>query len=91
MPVNTPKNKNPDFLINGVIWELKSPITNNKKTIKRLIKETNRQSIRIVVDIRRIKLREAIALGILKYEFEHSHRVRELMIISKTGFLHYKK
>ena len=30
-PVNTPKVHNPDFLISGTIWEVKSPTTNNLK------------------------------------------------------------
>ena len=90
-PVNTPKNKNPDFLIDNVPWELKSPITKNKKTIQRLIKETNRQSSRIIVDIRRIRLNEEMAISILEYEFRKSHRVRELMILTSSAILRYKK
>lgn len=93
VPVNTPKNKNPDFLINGITWELKSPETKNKKTIKRLINSTTKQSVRIVVDLRNLKLNEDVAINILEYEFRDSHRVREMMIISKgrDALLRYKK
>ena len=93
VPVNTPKNKNPDFLINGVVWELKSPETKNKKTIKRLINSTTKQSVRIVVDLKNLKLNEEIAINILEYEFRDSHRVRDMMIIPKRrdALLRYKK
>lgn len=93
VPVNTPKNKNPDFLINGVVWELKSPETKNKKTIKRLINSTTKQSVRIVVDLKNLKLNEEIAINILEYEFRDSRRVRDMMIIPKRrdALLRYKK
>ncbi len=91
VPVNTPKNKNPDFLINNVPWELKSPITRNKKTIQRLIGKTNPQSVRIVVDVRNIKLDHEMTINILEYEFRKSHRVRELMLLTEKDLLRYKK
>lgn len=91
VPTNTPKNKNPDFYINGKIWELKSPITSNKNTIKRLIKETNRQSNHIVVDIRQAKLDHEIAINILSYEFKQSRRVKELMVLTNGQILRFRK
>lgn len=93
IPVNTPKNKNPDFLINGVIWELKGPITKSKKTIKRLINTTNKQSTRMIIDLRRLKLDEEIAVNVLEYEFRESHRVKEMMLIVKDSndILRYRK
>lgn len=91
VPVNTPKNKNPDFLINNVPWELKSAITRNKKTTQRLIGKTNSQSVRIVVDARDIKLDHEMTISILEYEFRKSHRVRELMLLTEKGLLQCKK
>lgn len=95
VPTNTPKNKNPDFLINGVPWELKSPITAKKRTISRLICETNKQCNKMVIDLRKTKLNMDIAVNILEYEFRKSHRkshrARELIIITSSSCLHYKK
>ena len=54
-PMNTPKTKNPDFLINGSIWETKSPTTSNLKTIKKRMHEASEQAMRVIVDLRRVR------------------------------------
>ena len=54
-PTNTPKSKNPDFLIGGAIWETKSPTTSNRKTIRKRMHEASEQANRLIVDLRRVK------------------------------------
>ena len=90
-PSNTKWNPNPDFIIDGLIWELKSPVTKKKQTIKRIVKEASRQSENLIVDLRFAKIDENIAFRILEHEFNSSRRIKRLVIIRKSGLLKYKK
>ena len=48
--------KSPDLLVNNEIWELKSPKGNSKNTMHNIIKTARKQSINIVIDLRRCKM-----------------------------------
>jgi hypothetical protein len=79
-------NKSPDFNINGVIWELKSPIGNGKYTIQNNLREAKRQSSNIVVDLTRIKLHEQRAISQMNYILRtHTVRsIKHLIVIKKS-------
>jgi len=49
-PVDDYKRKTPDIVMNGQLWEIKSPIRKSKNTIKRQIKRAVKQSCNIIVD-----------------------------------------
>lgn len=59
--------KSPDLIINGEIWELKSPIGNSKNTIANNFKNARKQSTNIVIDLRRCKLDERVAKARIKH------------------------
>lgn len=86
-PSNTPKNRNPDFLIDGKIWELKTPTTNNKQTIARKIRKGSRQAENLIIDLRFVKMANSSAINILNFHFHRSRRIKRMMIIDKTGHL----
>ena len=48
--------KTPDLKIGNEIWELKSPMGNSKNTIANNIKGARKQSLNIIIDLRRCKL-----------------------------------
>ena len=91
-PVNTPKVHNPDFLISGTIWEVKSPTTNNLKTIKKRIHEASGQATRIVIDLRRIKHGAREVEKEIAKRFASKSSLREMILVQKSGTVFdYKK
>ena len=86
-PSHTTKNKNPDIWLNGKIWEIKTPITDNKNTLERKITKGGRQSENLLIDLRFIKLNEKEAINILTNKFQKSRRVKNLLLITKDHLL----
>ena len=84
-PTSTKKAKNPDIFIAGVIWEVKTPISSNKNTIKNRFREASKQSSRIIFDLRHIRRGADEAKKQIVELFGNSGRVRNLMIIEENG------
>ena len=83
IPAYTPKNKNPDILLNGAVWEMKSPEGNGKYTIQRQVHEAGSQSNKLILDLRRIKKPADKAQSEAVFHFGHSKSIRRLLIITK--------
>lgn len=91
-PVNTPKVHNPDFLINGAIWEVKAPISSNKKTIKKRIHEASEQATHIIIDLRRLKKNSDEVEKSIIIRFNNNSNLRRMILIKKSGAVfEYKK
>ena len=73
----------PDIMLQGVPWEMKSPQGDGKRTIMNTIQNASHQSTNIIVDLRRCKLREDLALKELQWHFKLSKRIRRLKVITK--------
>lgn len=73
--------RSPDVMINGNAWEMKAPQGNGKNTIRNNIKNAGHQSSNIVVDLRRCKLDDEIAVKELYMHFKASKRIRRLIIM----------
>lgn len=82
-PSNTQGNKNPDIWMNGKIWEIKTPISDNLNTIERKITKGGKQSENLIIDLRFIKANEDKSIKVLTNRFRQSRRVKNLLIISK--------
>ena len=91
IPSNTPHNKNPDFLINGKIWELKCPTKNRRETLERCFKKAAKQSENLILDLRNIKGVDKVTLSIITNRFHYSKSIKRLIIILHGKLLHYKK
>ena len=91
-PANTYKTKSADVFMLGAIWEIKSPTTSNKATIKADFRKAKSQSNRIIFDLRRVKKNaNDVEKQIIKI-FQGRGRVRRLIIIEKDGkVLDYSK
>lgn len=91
-PVNTPKMHNPDFLIGGAIWEMKTPTTSNLKTIKKRIHEASEQAERLIVDLRKVKKNyEKVEKDVIR-RFSGKATFRRMILIKKSGIvLDYRK
>lgn len=74
-----------DFLINGVIWELKSPTGSGKNNIQRQLQDAHHQSKNVIIDARRSKIHGARIRSQVEYQFKIVRSVRRLLYISKAG------
>ena len=78
--------KSPDLRINGQIWELKSPMGDGKNTIKNNIHTARKQSLNLIIDLRRCKLNERKALANIRDCYKRRKRkMGRYIIICKNG------
>ena len=85
-PSNIPEVYRPDILMDGVEWEMKSPIGSSKRTIEKNYHKAALQSKNIIFDLRRINVPEAICLKQLEREFYDKKSLR-LLVIKKDDTL----
>ena len=81
-PQNIPHSKNADFLIGGVIWEVKTPQGESKYGVERIYRKAAKQSNSLIFDLRKSK-RLDVKNDILKF-YKAYRSIRRLMIITKT-------
>lgn len=74
-----------DIMIGNVLWELKAPKGNSKRTIQNNLRKADNQSMNIVLDLRRIKMVESRAVARARYELGRATRIKKLLIITKRG------
>ena len=79
-----PNARKADFLINGQIWEHKSPVGNGKRTIQNNLREADGQSELVILDLRRCRMHPAKALSRIRHEISKAHSVKRLLVITKT-------
>lgn len=90
-PSNTPKNKRPDFRMDGLDWESKSPVVAKAKSIEKLFHKAGAQSSNRIMDLRRL-LSDTEARKTLEKCFNTSKKVKNMLVITKAGLLiTYKK
>ena len=86
-PSNTPKMHTPDFKMDGVAWEVKSPVGTSKRTIENSFRKAMLQSDSIIFDLRRSKLPEEKCISELEHRFNQKRSVKRLLVIKKNGTL----
>lgn len=82
-PSNTPRMRRPDFWMDGLAWEMKSPEQTKREVVERAFDKALRQSYNVVIDLRRAKGRDDIAIKHLQKCFSSSRRAKRLLIITK--------
>ncbi|MBQ7040786.1 hypothetical protein IJN73_01825 [Candidatus Saccharibacteria bacterium] len=86
-PTGIKKAKNPDIFIMGSIWEVKTPISANRNTIKNRFREASRQASKIIFDLRFIKNNaDKVEIQLINM-FKTGGQVRRMLIIEKSGRL----
>ena len=83
-PIQVEKCRTPDFVMDGQVWEMKSPTGGGKHTIKHNIQNAKEQSRNVVLDLRRCKLTDERAISEADHHFTLSKRLRKLIIITKS-------
>lgn len=86
-PTSTEKAKNADILIMGSIWEVKTPISSSRSTIKARFRKASKQSTRVIFDLRFVKDDSDKVQKQIVEMFNMGGQVRHLMIIEKDGKL----
>lgn len=83
-PRHAKGSSNADIFMMGAIWEIKSPITFNKSTIKEDFRKASSQSERIIFDLRRVKAHADDVKKQIIEIFKGKGSVRRLIIIEKN-------
>lgn len=83
-PSNIPGVYVPDILIDGLEWEMKSPIGNSNRTIRRNLHKASTQSGNIIFDLSRIGIPEDKCIKELKDAFKESRYIRNMIIVTKS-------
>ncbi|MBR3137982.1 hypothetical protein IKG41_01400 [Candidatus Saccharibacteria bacterium] len=75
----------PDLNVKGIKWELKSPLGDGKNTIKNNLHTARKQSTNVIIDLRRIKMRQTKALSNINHYFaSHRSKICHLIVITKS-------
>jgi len=82
--LETASHGTPDISIQGVEWELKSPIGSSKNNIRKNMREPGTQSVNVIIDLRRSKLHPARALGYVNEYMTTSKKLKRVVVITKT-------
>ncbi len=77
----------PDFIMNKIKWEMKSPKGEGNSVIKNTFQRAAKQSSNLIIDLRRVKRHQSKCLKEIEREFNHSKRINNLLIITKKGKL----
>ncbi|MDO4507902.1 MAG: hypothetical protein Q4B65_00715 [Candidatus Saccharibacteria bacterium] len=77
--------KTPDFLINGVEWELKSPTGGGKRNIQHQFQKGLLQSKYLAIDLRRSKIHISKSLREIDFQFRKTRGIKGLIVIKKDG------
>lgn len=88
----TPHSKSADIMMHGMVLELKSPTGDKLRTFDRIIHRAIHQSQNIVIDLRRTKMADNIAVPLLAKMFWQMRSMRNLWIIEKNDrIMKFKK
>jgi len=79
------KQRTPDIIMNGVLWEIKAPLGKSKKTIEKQIRAGLRQSLNIILDCRRTPLNNSVLQKQITSCLMVYRRVKRLIIITKQS------
>ena len=83
-PSSIPGQRRPDFIMDGLEWEVKCPEGKSKRTIENNIVNAERQSANIIIDLRRVKLSEKYCLSQIEINCRTRSRVKRIMVITKS-------
>ena len=75
----------PDILMDGVAWEIKSPIGSGKRTIENTLRTALKQSENIILDLTRIKMSEENCNREIRKQLKKTNQIKRLMVINKDS------
>lgn len=75
--------KTGDFVMMGLIWEMKSPIGKSPRTMEHVFRKAAKQAPNLVIDLVRARVSEEMAINILRRLLKISRTIRRVWIITK--------
>jgi hypothetical protein len=82
-PIEGYRLKTADLVINGQIWEMKSPTGRGRTTVSNQFKRASKQSSHVVFDARRIQLSEDAVLEQVRKECTRRKSIKEVLFVTK--------
>lgn len=79
------KDKTPDIEVKNMRWEIKSPKGSGKKTIENNLRAARKQSLNIIVDLRRMKMHQTKAIARIHFFLSKPYRFKKVLIITKNS------
>lgn len=79
------KMKTPDIVMNGVMWEIKSPTGSSRRLMIQYQFKGLKQSRNLIVDMRRTKLDDELVQKQIRIEISRHGRVGKILCITKTN------
>lgn len=80
------RRKSPDILLDGVIYEIKAPLSHKMATIERNLKKASKQARCIVFDSRRMKsVPDEAILAELAKQYRKSKIIKKIVFINRHG------
>lgn len=83
-PSSIPGLRRPDFIMDGIEWEVKCPEGSSKRTIENNIVSAMGQSSYIIIDLRKVKLPEQYCLSQIKINYKIRPRIKRILVITKN-------
>lgn len=85
IPTDDYKRKTPDIIMNGVIFEIKSPTGNSRNTVRNQFDRASSQHASgLVLDGRRTKLDDTTLKKQIARELVMRHRIKRVIFITKS-------
>jgi hypothetical protein len=77
-------SRTPDIIMSNLYWEMKSPISDGKRSIEHNIRDALRQSENIILDLRRLKISTEKALSKINNEIQKTKKIKRFLVIIKS-------
>ncbi|MDR0979915.1 MAG: hypothetical protein LBM12_02050 [Candidatus Nomurabacteria bacterium] len=85
VPSNAYKVRTPDIVMNGRMWEIKSPTSDSNHTIEKQFKLSAGQSHNLVIDGRRSGRKDELLIKDIKRELKLHKAKRRVLFITKDA------
>ena len=85
IPIDDYKRKTPDIVMNGIIFEIKSPTGNSRHTVRNQFDRASSQHASgLILDGQRTKLDDATLKKQIMRELAMRHRIKRVIFITKS-------
>jgi hypothetical protein len=84
VPESAQHAKSADVVMNGEVWEIKSPRTDKLSSIERNLKRATRQSSNIIIDSHRMsKIQDMSIQRLLIHKYKQQKTIKKLLFINR--------
>ncbi|MGB4957419.1 MAG: hypothetical protein WBO49_03145 [Candidatus Saccharimonas sp.] len=82
-PRNAYKTKTPDIAMAGLEWEIKSPTSSSKTTVRNIMLKGTKQSRHVIIDTIRTNLKDEEVMQELKKYIKQHKSIKKLIVVTK--------